>query len=1070
MKKILALGLILFFGTFKLNSQQLYVSSISVNQGADEYCNGSTGVDRSLLWDPVGARIEFDYAKTGYPAGCLSLCAWITAVIQTTANANLGVDELSFEIFKFKAGANPLDPASTPPINTLYMRNIASFSMSTISEQTKGPFCTAWDGSYNVEGFWGKTNGRFGFRATVKTNMVSNTAGNINIQQTSVFPGQNQKPITVNVTNVHVVKATPTVVGKITGVGAQPYNILYRLSKDATVTITIEDSSHTPIRTIIKSLPRFGEGIPDGALMNGDFWDGRDDNGLLVPASNYYYRITASANDDYGWDIACGASTATPLSSCQGYADNISIDPLQITDIAIKDLGPLATDVAVISYMLTEEATVYLDIYPPGTTFTLNGGVNCGMRSTNCTSVTPIRTYIETKTRRQSVNMYWDGKDSNGNYLCDGQYVFALSAVTKGRGGELWTKRLGVGTVSIAKGDPLAFMNPSSTIVGSTPPAAGLNPFYFRYQLQRPAKVNLEIRDMSNNLVRVVVSSESRSSGLTNQEMWDGKKDDGTWASSGTYRAALTVIDPYTCMTNNTFTHDASIDVNLFRIVDVSPQHIIALSTQAAISYTLSQSMWTDVKIYKPTIEVTPSSWPWDSGVYSNNSNIVWSISGMRPGRYKVTEYWDGRDSQGYLVEDGRYPFTIVAYSTGTQKMYAIDKAYGYIDVSRGAIMFYTFNITPTIADMKNSSEVVKLPPYLIEYSLTRQSSVTITINDFNTNAIVARVVTGETRDPLVTYKDFWDGKCYKSTPTVCTDGQWMIGTYNVNVYARDVLANPNGPVTVSTVTMTIDNYPLRLYDLAVAPLTPESPAVISYQVSEPMKVVVKIYKPGTRFLAEQPVGCGTNEEGCLINKIVGVRPARTPITEYWDGKDMTGAVVPSGNYIFKIFASTDSTEISSLTGDCPNGICNSLADDIIIADLPAMQMYVEDVCKYFEENSYFAPNPFDAVEGNFRVAIPMLGNVEVRVYNINGEKVYSYDSKNKWPNGIELDSEGQCISGSTSFKGGVTCKTDTALKWFKTNISGKPLASGLYIAVFKFMSTQGTKELCQFRKKILVP
>ncbi|HOJ87335.1 MAG TPA: FlgD immunoglobulin-like domain containing protein, partial [Elusimicrobiales bacterium] len=341
------------------------------------------------------------------------------------------------------------------------------------------------------------------------------------------------------------------------------------MSKDATVTLTIEDSSHTPIRTIIKSLPRFGEGIPDGALMNGDFWDGRDDNGLLVPASNYYYRITASANDDYGWDIACGASTATPLSSCQGYADNISIDdPLQITDIAIKDLGPLATDVAVISYMLTEEATVYLDIYPPGTTFTLNGGVNCGMRSTNCTSVTPIRTYIETKTRRQSVNMYWDGKDSNGNYLCDGQYVFALSAVTKGRvsnlppyAGDIWTRKLGVGTVSVAKGDPLAFINPSSTVIGSTPPAAGLNPFYFRYQLQRPAKVNLEIRDMNNNLVRVVVSSESRSSGLTNQEMWDGKKDDGTWASSGTYRAALTVIDPYTCMTNNTFTHDASIDV-----------------------------------------------------------------------------------------------------------------------------------------------------------------------------------------------------------------------------------------------------------------------------------------------------------------------------------------------------------------------------------------------------------------------------------------------------------------------------------------------------------------------------
>ena len=1062
MKKFF-LGLFSFFVLYNyINAQQLYVKNIEVRAGADANCQNSNPGDRSVVWDSVGARIEFDRPVSGYPAGCLSLCATIAAVIQTTATGTLGVDELDFEIFKFKSGANPLDPSSTPPIRTIPLYNVTFFNMSIPGEQSAGPYCTPWDGNYNIEGFWGKTNGIYGFRVTVKTNEVSQTAGNINIQQTSAFPGQNQNPINVDVVDIHVVKATPTVVGKITGVGAQPYNILYRLSKDATVTITIEDSNGTPgtpIRTIIKSLPRFGEGVPDGTLTNGDFWDGRDDQGLLVPASNYYYRINASAKDDYGWDNAVE------------YKDNISIDPLQITDISVKDLGPLTTDVAIISYMLTEDATVYLDIYPPETKFF--DGLNCNNRSTNCrpyivsttTLVNPLRTYTETKSRRQTVSMYWDGKDDSANYLCDGQYVFALSAVTKGRGGDLWTRKLGVGTVSIAKGSPLAFMSPSATIIGSTPPAAGINPFYFRYQLQRPASVNLEIRDMNNGLVRTVVSTEPRSSGLTNQEMWDGKNNSGQWVSSGTYRALLTVIDPYTCASNNTFTHDASIDVNLFRIVDVSPTHIIGLSTQAAVSYTLSQSMWTEVKIYNPNIQIDPSTWPWTGSTYQDN-NIVYSVSGMRPGRYKVTEYWDGRDKSGKLVEDGRYPFTVVAYSTGTQIMYAIDKAYGYIDVSRGQIMFLSFEITPTIADMKNSSEVVKLPPYLIEYSLTRQSSVTITVNDFQTNQIVARIVSGETRDPMVTYKDFWDGKCYKGIN--CSDGEWMIRTYNINIYARDV--NPSSTVLVTTVTMTIDNYPLRLYDLAVAPLTPDSPAVISYQVSEPMKVAIKIYKPGTKFVADFPVGCGTNEYACLVNKIVGVRPARTAITEYWDGKDMTGSIVPSGNYIFKIFASTDSTEINSVTADCPSGGCKSLADDVIIADLPAMQVYVDDVCGYFKENSYFAPNPFNTESGNFRIGVPMIGNVEVRVYNLNGEMVYSYDSKNNWPDGVELDSEGQCISGASDFKGGVTCKVDSALKWSKKNKGGKAIAPGLYIAVFKFTSTQGTKELCQFKKKIIVP
>jgi flagellar hook assembly protein FlgD len=1058
-KWIISMFLFFIFVDF-LRSQQLYVSEIRVIAGSNQGCTDHSDItDRSLVSDPIGARIEFDRPTTGYPGSCVRLCAWITAVVHTTAIAYMGVDELTFEIFKFKAGANPLDPSSTPPIRTISLYNITSFLLLIPGPYTQGPFCTAWDGSYNVEGFWKKTNGQYGFRATVRTNQVSPTAGNINIQQTSAFPGQNQNPITVDVVNIHVVKATPTVVGKITGVGAQPYNILYRLSKDANVTIKIEDSTGAEIRRIINSAPRFGEGIPDGTLTNGDFWDGRDNNGQLVPAGNYYYRINASARDDRGWDDAVE------------YSDNISIDPLQITDISIKDLGPLATDVAIISYMLTEDATVYLDIYPPGTQFS---NVNCANSSDQCgPSATRLRRIVETKPRRQTVSMYWDGKDNNGNYLCDGQYVFALSAVTKGRGGDIWTQKLGVGTVSIAKGNPIAFLNPSSTIVGSTPPASGLNPFYFRYQLQRPVSINLEIRDMQNRLVRTIVSTAPRSSGLTNLEIWDGKDNSGNWVSSGTYRAVLNVIDPYVCMPNNIFTHDASIDVNLFRIVDVSPTHIIGLSTQAAISYTLSQSMWTEIKIYKPEININPSDWPWTGTTYTNSDNIVYSLSGMRPGRYKITEYWDGRDKNGYLVEDGRYPFTIVSYSSGTPKIYATDIVYGYIEVSRGPIQIMNFNVTPTIAEMKNSSDVIKLPPYLIEYSLTRQSSVTVTITDVRDNTkIYAKVVDGEIRDPLINYKDFWDGKCYKPNPSnACKNGEWMIGSYNVNVIARDVFANPNN-VYVTTATMTIDNYPLRIYDIAVSPLTPESPAQISYQLSEPMKVSIKIYKPGTIFNQDgKPENCADpNEKDCLIYKIVGVRPARTLITESWDGRDLTGALVPSANYTFRIFASTNSNEIDSITGECIGATCNGLADDIIIADLPAMQIYVSDICKFFEENSYFAPNPFNSNVGNFRVAVPMIGDIDINVYNLNAEKVYSYTSRNKWPDGIGVLQEGMCLSGSNNFKGGNMCQVDSALNWAKTNLKGEKLAPGLYFVTFKFTSRQGTKELCQFRKKIIIP
>nr|MDA8131199.1 hypothetical protein [Elusimicrobiota bacterium] len=166
------------------------------------------------------AKIEMEHPRTAYPSACLGLCASLICVSDA---GSFGIDELTFEIFKFSAGSNPLDPASTPPIRTVSMYNIGTCNSSGNAEYRIGSFCTAWDATYNLNGLFGKTNGQFGFRAKVRTNQVSATAGNISIEQTAAYPGQDQLPITVDVVNVHAVKSSPTVVGRITGVAAQPY-------------------------------------------------------------------------------------------------------------------------------------------------------------------------------------------------------------------------------------------------------------------------------------------------------------------------------------------------------------------------------------------------------------------------------------------------------------------------------------------------------------------------------------------------------------------------------------------------------------------------------------------------------------------------------------------------------------------------------------------------------------------------------------------------------------------------------------------------------------------------------
>ncbi|HOI41447.1 MAG TPA: hypothetical protein PK523_00745 [Elusimicrobiales bacterium] len=1019
------------------SAQQLYVSEIVVGAGGGTYCDAGLGTDRSfetsLTGDPWNdsALIEFERPRAAYPGGCLSLCVQIECVVPSTPTL-FGVDELSFEIFKFGPGGNPLDPASTPPIRTINLYNIGQCNQQSgapTAQTIGGPghyYCTAWDGMYNINGMFGKTNGQYGFRATVKTNQVSATAGNISIQQTSAYPGENQVPIQINVTNIHSVKSTPTVVGKITGVAAQPYNILYRLSRDATTTINIFAATGTGtlplVRTLVDRLPRVGEGTPDGTLTNGDFWDGRDNNGRILPAGLYLARIEAESADMWAFGPGEYTDIARPTTV------QIGLDPLQVTDVAIKPLGASSTDLATISYMLTEAATVHVGIYPPGTAIEVNA-------SSVSASITPLRLITEQKDRRTTVTTIWDGRDSSGNPVCDGDYVYAIWAELPSGDWTVRTNKVMVGAVPVARGLPVALLNPSSTVIGSSPTAAMLDPFYFRYTPQRDALVNLTIKSMDGTtVVRRLVQNEPRAANFSNRDLWDGRDEFGNYVASGTYLAELAVTDPLLCAAVKTSTVTALIPVDMFRIVDVRSTSLLGgTSSMATIGFELSQTMWMTINIYAAgSTQTAAGMWPWEDSV---TLTPVYSISGVRPGRFRITEYWDGRDSDGRLMPDGRYPFTLVAKTSGTaggQMMYATDKVSGYIDITRGQIIFAGFDVIPSIPTMYNSSDSVKLPPYEITYSLNRQSTVTVQVMTLEIPPREVAHVASGFRDGDILYQDFWDGKDNHGNFVPCD-------TYNVRIIAEDVSALLTQRTTVQ---MTIDACPLRIYDVSIVPLTQENPAIISYQVSEAMKVATKIYKPGTnRSLQSDP---GVEVPGTIVKRIIGVRPARTQITEYWDGTDLTLTRVPDGSYVFQIYGTTDTDNLNTLTGSLTHNYVR--ADDIVTANIPLTKGGVVDLCGEFEAGSFFFPNPYTGTSGRFRVKAPFGGKISMRLYNLAGDLVYKYDFGDQ-PGDNQAEHP-----------------------WPRTNQQGKTVAPGVYLAVLRFEATQGTREVCQTVKKILIP
>ncbi len=306
-------------------------------------------------------------------------------------------------------------------------------------------FCTSWDGSYEILGEFGKTNGQFGFRSTIKTDYPGDgmAVENINIEQTYPYPGNNQYPIQVDVTNVHTVRSTPSVVGEITGVQALPYSLAYRLSKDSDVKIMVYDASaavpvtnqgttnisdndaelilkqNSVVRNLVDWQPRLGEGMKgadsDQIIVESEQWDGRDDSGRLLPANNYLVSIQARSQDEWpGTDFS------------RAVTRQLSVDPLKLTDIEVQGLNKQSTAYATIRYVPTEASTVYFEVYSPGTTFKslfTKGFEPTGSRPVIAdNSGTLVYSSSQQRGRAQSYPDKWDGLCHNANG-CDLLYA-----------------------------------------------------------------------------------------------------------------------------------------------------------------------------------------------------------------------------------------------------------------------------------------------------------------------------------------------------------------------------------------------------------------------------------------------------------------------------------------------------------------------------------------------------------------------------------------------------------------------------------------------------------------------
>jgi len=221
--------------------------------------------------------------------------------------------------------------------------------------------------------------------------------------------------------------------------------------------------------------------------------------------------------------------------------------------------------------------------------------------------------------------------------------------------------------------------------------------------------------------------------------------------------------------------------------------------------------------------------------------------------------------------------------------------------------------------------------------------------------------------------------------------------------------------------------------------------------------MVTKIYEPGTEIT-------GFQEPPGLVKRIIGVRSARTPITEIWDGTDLSISPVDDGTYVFSIFGTTVTASISDIDGSLKYAVRKDYDTELYQAPsaytIPVARGGSIDVCDSFENGSFFAPNPYIGNSGWFKIPVKANGSVFLRIYNIAGDLVFKRDFG-------KLGQDNNSINGLGKCKG--ISKNDPAC-WPKVNMNGSEVARGVYFAVLRFELSDGSKRVCQTVRKILIP
>ncbi|MFZ5986607.1 MAG: FlgD immunoglobulin-like domain containing protein [Bacillota bacterium] len=596
--------------------------------------------------------------------------------------------------------------------------------------------------------------------------------------------------------------------------------ILFTLSKDVDLTLNITNSSGALVKKLASGTAYTGN--------NAVTWNGQNDAGVIVGAGKYTYTITAvdkanNKSQKYSGSIAVDMSSPGVTGA--------SFNPNPFT--------PNGTNTGTLSYTLSENASVTISIYDSRNTL--------------------VRTLENNTSKQAGLNSaLWDGKNSSGIIVPDGNYTYKIEAIDP----VLQTSVPVTGIIMVDGRSPLV------TNVNDTPdPFApdGTKVSTISFALSEDANVKIGLYDINNKLIKTLRNSTMPQG--TNKVTWDGKDSSGKIAANGLYTYSIEAQDNFgnqAPKVTGTLTVDVSVPV--VTLIGISPNPFKSAGVGLEyIFFNLSDNALTTIKIY------------------DSKNLLVKTIEENKLRSFGANHAaWNGTNLSGKVVPDGKYYFKITAKSLAGLSSQPKE---GIIHIIKSSSLITTVNDSPD--PFKPSGDNVNT----ISFTLDKRADVSLKIYDGQNN-LVRTLFTGTLQKGLQSIT--WNGK----------DESGSIVDRGIYIYRLTAATNNEKESSdlMGTITIDFETPEVKILNISSDPFVPgdDNNVTVTYSLSKKAPITVEIFDS-----SGNPVNILEKD----IEKISGVH------TAIWDGRNSSGGLVDIGTYKVTVTAKDDDGSYSSESG-----------------------------------------------------------------------------------------------------------------------------------------------------------